>query len=250
MGAMLAASTLVRWCGVRLDRDAATASGGSLLTMKTKPAIVVLAAGRGSRFAGLQHKLAQPLGDGTVLGHTIANAMASRLPLVVVTTEALAAEATRWVARRELVLLPAVAASGERLLGMGYSLAAGVLARPHASGWLVLPGDMPLVRPATLLAVAAALEQQAVVYAQYRGRRGHPVGFAAELFSELVQLTGDQGARRIMARYPSTGLELDDPGVLMDVDTEADLAAVRLATTSALPSPAAPTVTAALGAPR
>ena len=195
--------------------------------MKNSPTIVVLAAGRGSRFGGPQHKLAQALGATTVMGQTIAHAMASGLPVVVVTTDALAAEASRWVARRELVLLPEAAASGERLLGMGYSLAAGVLARPHASGWLVLPADMPLVRPATLQAVAAALDQQAVVYAQYRGHRGHPVGFAAELYSDLVQLKGDEGARRVMARYPSTGLELDDPGVLQDVDTEADLASMR-----------------------
>ncbi len=197
--------------------------------MKNSPAIVVLAAGRGSRFAGPRHKLAQPIGGASVLGRTIVNAIASRLPVVVVTTEPLAAEAARWVARRDLVLLPEAGDRGDRLLGMGYSLAAGVLARPHASGWLVLPADMPLVRPATLVAVADALEHHAVVYAQYRGRRGHPVGFAAELFSDLVQLTGDLGARRVMARYPSTGIELGDPGVLVDVDTEADLAAVRAA---------------------
>lgn len=200
-----------------------------LQTMKNNPTIVVLAAGRGSRFAGPQHKLAQQFGAGSLLGQTIVNAIASRLPVVVVTTAPLAAEAARWVARRDVVLLPEVSDDRSRLLGMGYSLAAGVLARPHAPGWLVLPADMPLVRPETLVAVAAALEHQAVVYAQYRGLRGHPVGFAAELFSDLVQLTGDEGARRVIARYPSTGVELDDPGVLIDVDTEADLAAVRAA---------------------
>lgn len=109
-------------------------------------------------------------------------------------------------------------------------------ARPDASGWLVLPGDMPLVQPGTLVAVAAALGQHPVVFAQHQGRRGHPVGFAAELFSELVKLSGDEGARRVMARYPSQGLELQDPGVLVDVDTEADLAAVR----AAAEAPAAP----------
>ena len=42
--------------------------------------------------------------------------------------------------------------------------------RPDASGWLVLPGDMPLVRPASLRAVADALDQQPIAFAQYRGR--------------------------------------------------------------------------------
>ena len=66
-----------------------------------------------------------------------------------------------------------------------------------------------------------------MVFAQHRGRRGHPVGFSAELYSELVRLSGDDGARRVMARYPAHGEELDDPGVLLDIDTAADLDALR-----------------------
>jgi molybdenum cofactor cytidylyltransferase len=86
---------------------------------------------------------------------------------------------------------------------------------------------MPLLKPASILAVAEALAQHPVVYAQHRGQRGHPVGFNAELFSELVGLQGDEGARRILARYPSHGLELDDPGVLLDLDTAEDLERLR-----------------------
>ena len=115
---------------------------------------------------------------------------------------------------------------------MGYSIASGVAASADAGGWLVLPGDMPAVQPSSLLAVAAKLPHHVVVYAQHRGRRGHPVGFSAELYSELVQLSGDEGARRLVARYPSHGLELDDPGVLADVDTNDDLAALHARTQS------------------
>lgn len=194
--------------------------------MRNVPVIVVLAAGRGSRYAAQGHKLAQPLGELSVLGQTVTHAISSGLPVVVVTTERLAAESARWVARRDVVVLPE-ADGTDSALGMGYSIATGVAARPDASGWLVLPGDMPLVRPRTLAAVAEALGQHAVVFAQYRGRRGHPVGFGAELFSELVHLQGDEGARRLVARYPSAGIELDDPGVLVDVDTPEDLAAVQ-----------------------
>lgn len=195
--------------------------------MKPQPVIVVLAAGRGSRFQGPQHKLAQSLGQASVLGQTIGHAIESRLPVVVVTTEPLVAEAARWVARRDVVVLPEVGSPGSGPLGMGFSIAAGVAARSDGGGWLVLPGDMPLVRPATLSLVAQGLAHHAVVYAQFGGRRGHPVAFGAELFSELVQLTGDEGARRLMARYPSLGIEAGDPGVLVDVDTTDDLATVR-----------------------
>lgn len=197
--------------------------------MRARPAVIVLAAGKGSRFLGADHKLAQRLGSATVLATTLRTAVSTQLPVVVVTTAAFADVARRSVAARDVVVLPDVGAPGVEGLGMGTSIAAGVVARPDAGGWLILPGDMPMVQTATLHAVAEQLDQHAVVYAQHHGRRGHPVGFGAELYSELAALTGDEGARRLVARYPAFGIEVDDPGVLIDVDTEADLDLVRSA---------------------
>ena len=206
--------------------------------MTSRPAVIVLAAGRGSRFLGTDHKLAQSLGGLTVLGTTLRQAIASQLTVVVVTTEALADVARRSVAARDVVVVPEVGSTASNGQGMGHSIAAGVSARAGASGWLILPGDMPQVQPQTLQAVARQLAQNAVVYAQYKGRRGHPVGFSSELYSELAALTGDEGARRLIARYPALALEVDDPGVLVDVDTLADLDSVRRTSLSAeIPQP-------------
>lgn len=191
------------------------------------PVVVVLAAGRGSRFRGLEHKLAQSLGTSSVLGTTLSQVLASGLPIVVVATAALADIARSSIATRDIVVLPNADSTGPQPLGMGYSIACGVSARPDASGWLILPGDMPMVKSQTLQAVARDLRDHAVAYAQHHGLRGHPVGFSAELYSELAALDGDDGARRLLARYPAHGVEVDDPGVLIDIDTEADLEDLR-----------------------
>jgi molybdenum cofactor cytidylyltransferase len=192
------------------------------------PVVIVLAAGRGSRFNGKRHKLAQSLGASTVLGMTIGNALTSGLGVVVVTTGALQPEVAALVAVRDIILLPLPGSPGAGdALGMGYSIASGVCARPNASGWLVLPGDMPMIQPSTLVQLARHLPQHPVVYAQHQGQRGHPVGFAAELYSELATLSGDEGARRLLGRYPAVGVELEDPGVLLDIDTHSDLAQLR-----------------------
>lgn len=191
------------------------------------PVVVVLAAGRGSRFRGPAHKLTQPLGATSVLDTTLRQALASQLPIVIVTTAGMVGIAQRIVATRDIVVLPEVGSSGTEPLGMGYSIACGVSARPNAAGWLILPGDMPMVLPSTLQAVARELAHHPVAYAQHRGQRGHPVGFSAELYSELVALVGDEGARRLVARYPAHGVEVPDPGVLVDIDTEADLERLR-----------------------
>ena len=190
--------------------------------------VIVLAAGLGSRFTGVGHKLAQTLdssgeGASTVLSMTLRNAITSGLPVVVVTTAELAPLVYQQVAARDVVVVP----SQVRGRGMGDSIAAGVSARADAPGWLLLPADMPRVLPATLRQVAQALQTHAVAYAQYRGRRGHPVGFAAEMFSELVNLSGDEGARRLVARYPALAIDVDDAGALIDIDTVQDLAALR-----------------------
>ncbi|WP_019560983.1 nucleotidyltransferase family protein [Caldimonas manganoxidans] len=195
--------------------------------MSSSPVVIVLAAGAGSRFEGAGHKLTQALGSTTVLGATLQQVLASRLRLVVVTTSGLRDMVKGWVATQDVVVVPAGSDGAGEHLGMGYSIAAGVRARGDASGWLVMPGDMPLVRPSTLRAVAMALSAHPVAYAQFQGRRGHPVGFAAELYSELAVLDGDQGARRILARYPAAAVEVDDPGVLVDIDTRADLLSVQ-----------------------
>ncbi len=216
--------------------------------MSSQRTVVVLAAGRSERFGAGRHKLAQPLGASSLLAQTLARAIASHLRTVVVTTAAFVDIARSSVAARDVVVLPDVGNDGTASLGMGTSIAAGVRASPDSDGWLILPGDMPLVQPATLLAVARSLDHHAVAYAQHRGRRGHPVGFAAELYPELTELSGDEGARRIIARYPAFAVDLDDPGILVDIDTEDDLDALRRG--FAEPSPPAASAVARSSAAR
>jgi molybdenum cofactor cytidylyltransferase len=185
-----------------------------------KPVVVLLAAGQGRRFTGAGHKLEQPLGASTVLGRTLATVLASQMRTVVVCTETLAPNVRKSVAARDMVVLSAAQAAR----GMGSSIAAGVAAASEAPGWLIVPGDMPLLQSSTLRSVAVQLMQDPVVFAQYRGQRGHPVGFSSELYSELIALQGDEGARRLLARYAAQAVVVNDPGVLVDVDTEDDLA--------------------------
>ena len=170
---------------------------------------------------------------------TLRHAIASRLPVLVVTTAELAPLAQEDVAARDILVVPSAARVRGR--GMGDSIAAGVEARSDASGWLLLPADMPRVKPSTIRAVAQALDGNPVAFAQHHGRRGHPVGFSAELYSELIALTGDEGARRLVARYPAQAVEVDDPGVLIDIDTAEDLEEQRAGVDSAFkPSAFAP----------
>jgi molybdenum cofactor cytidylyltransferase len=117
--------------------------------------------------------------------------------------------------------------------GMGASLAAAVAATDRADGWIVALGDMPLVGSATIRAVRDALEDGALIAAPVLARtgvRGHPVGFAAALRSELLALDADVGARAILERHWDAVrlIRTDDAGIAVDLDTPGQLEALRL----------------------
>jgi molybdenum cofactor cytidylyltransferase len=171
------------------------------MTDVRQPVVLVLAAGRGERFAasgGTTHKLQALLAGKPVLQHVLDAVAQSGLPHHVVQSD-------------------------PSRPGMGDSIAAGVRATADAAGWLVLPGDLPLVQPATLRAVAQALGQHAVVVPVYQGERGHPVGFAAGCGAQLMALGGEQGAAPVVKARGATLLAVDDVGVVTDVDTTEDL---------------------------
>lgn len=168
------------------------------------PTVLVLASGRGERFAasgGSIHKLQAMLAGKPVLQHTLDAVAASGLP---------------WHVEQ----------AGHS--GMGDSIAAAVRATPEAAGWLVLPGDLPLVRSETLRTVAQALTQHSVVIPLYQGLRGHPVGFSVACREGLLGLKGNQGAApvvRVQQAINSVAfLALDDIGTVTDIDTVEDLA--------------------------
>lgn len=180
----------------------------SVFSPNDVPIVLILAAGAGRRFrvsGGATHKLDAVIAGTTVLAHVAESAQRSGLPVHVVGH-----------------------AAGS---GMGDSIAAGVAATPGARGWLILPGDLPAIRTESILAVARALEHDSVVVPHWQGEAGHPVGFKRECGPALAALTGDKGAAAIVRMHRSRGevhdLELNDRGIVMDVDTVDDLARVE-----------------------
>jgi molybdenum cofactor cytidylyltransferase len=108
--------------------------------------------------------------------------------------------------------------------GMGASLAAGARGL-EADGVLVALADMPHLRPSTVRAVldAFASAPEDIVAPIHQGRRGHPVAFDRRFIAALAALDGDVGAAPLLRRHAADLLALgvDDPGILLDVDTPA-----------------------------
>ena len=170
--------------------------------------VIVLASGWGERFrasGGSTPKLQALLAGKAVLAHTLDAVRASGLP---------------WHLED----------AGHA--GMGDSIAAALRATRQANGWLILPGDLPLVQPATLRQVADALREHSVVVPVFQGQRGHPVGFARQCRPALAALSGDLGAAIVARSYGAIEMVVDDEGCVTDIDTLADLQRVEHALAS------------------
>lgn len=185
---------------------------------------VLLAAGAGTRFGGA--KLLAPLDGRPLVRHAAETLVRAGLREVVVVTGADPSpmeEALRGLAVR---LVPNPQASR----GMGTSVAAGIASLPReAEAAIVALGDQPRVPDAVVHALLTAWRATGhpIVAPSYRGVRGNPVLFDADVFGELARLDGDEGARSIIARSRDRVRLIEvDLEMPRDVDTRADLDAL------------------------
>jgi molybdenum cofactor cytidylyltransferase len=194
---------------------------------------ILLAAGRGRRFdpLGQRNKLLQPIEGEPVVVHSARHLLAA-LPRVVAVVRA----GDDAVAAQLAALGCEVTACADADSGMAASLVHGLVhANAYANadvqaarGWVVALGDMPRVLPATIAALARAVEEGAdiavPILATGRGvARGNPVAFGRRHLPQLLALTGDRGARGIVKDNIVNEVAVDDPGILLDIDTPPDL---------------------------
>lgn len=180
---------------------------------------ILLAAGAGTRFGG--GKLLASLPGGMAVGcRSCANLLAA-VPEVI----AVVRPGDEELARQLAALGARVSVCETAQAGMGASLAHGVRAVGDADAVLIALADMPWILLPTFEAIVAALRRgEQIVVPRHHGKRGHPVGFGRDHFPALTVLGNDEGARLVIANATAIHwIDVDDPGVLRDVDTPNDL---------------------------
>lgn len=188
---------------------------------------LVLAAGRSTRM-GTANKLLQPVAGKPMLAHTLDALQAADIAATVVVTGHETDAIAPLLAGRDLVAV----VNPNYADGLSTSLKAGLRALPRdIDGVLVCLGDMPQVTAAHINRLVAAfnpLEGRAIVVPTFEGQRGNPVLWSAEFLPAMQALSGDQGAKPLMAEHVDrlTEVEMGDAAVLLDIDTPAKLAEV------------------------
>src|SRR5262249_12725001 len=116
--------------------------------------------------------------------------------------------------------------------GQGSSIATGAGAlESRTTAVLVVLGDQPLTPPDVVprLLAARRASAKAIAAPSYRGTRGTPVLFGAEVFPELRALAGDAGARDVVIARPERVVIVElDVAMPADVDTPEDLARLHV----------------------
>jgi molybdenum cofactor cytidylyltransferase len=186
---------------------------------------ILLAAGFSRRF-GVSNKLLQTLPSGCPIALAAAKNLIEAIPLSI----AVIRPENKALAQLLQEAGLKVFFCSEQDIEMADSLSAAIKFatgfNEFKDGLVIALADMPYINAQTTAAIASKLSEGAsIVVPTYQGKRGHPVGFSAKFRVELEKLQGDEGARSILKRYPEeiTFLECDDSGILVDIDTPADL---------------------------
>lgn len=191
---------------------------------------ILLAAGIGSRFEAGNKLLANLCGKPVVAhaGETLAAAHAAghlNDSIVVLGHEA---EQVRGAFTAESFEVVENSDYGE---GQATSVSLGTRAARdrNADAVVFALGDLPCVSPETVERLVSSWgdSEAGIVVPTHDGKRGNPVLFDERHFEELSTISGDGGGRELFKANPVEYVAVDDPGIHRDVDTVADLEALR-----------------------
>lgn len=189
-------------------------------------AAVVLAAGTSSRMAPYHKLLVADRTGRTMIARVVDNALSSAARPVLVVLGHRGEEVREALGGRPVIYVE----SKNYALGLAESLKSGIAAVPaDAAAALVLLGDMPLVNGRLLNRLIEAFdpdEGRSVIVPTHQGKPGNPVLWARSFFPEILDLSGDAGARALLARHAEqvAEVEVGDNAVLRDFDTVESLA--------------------------
>ena len=191
-------------------------------------AAVVLAAGRSRRMAPQNKLLISGPSGKPIITRVVDNVLSSAARPVLVVTGHQAEEVERALGARPVRFVHAP----DYALGLSASLRAGIAAvPPECAGAIVCLGDMPLVTGRMIDRLLAAFdpdEGRAIVLPNFRGKQGNPMLWDRRFFPEIMAVSGDTGARFLLARHMEVAAEVEmaDDAVLRDIDTPEALASM------------------------
>jgi molybdenum cofactor cytidylyltransferase len=210
-----------------LPREEAPATQRVGAAPRSAPTIaaLVLAAGRSRRMAPHNKLLVADKTGKPMIARVVDNVLSSKARPVLVVTGHQADQVQHALGGRPVRYVHAP----EYAEGLSASLKAGIAAVPEeCAAALVCLGDMPLVTGRMIDRLLSAYdpdEGRLIVLPTFRGKQGNPMLWDREFFSEILEISGDSGARFLLGQHLESVAEVEmaDDAVLRDFDTTESL---------------------------
>jgi len=195
----------------------------------SKVGAVILAAGGSTRMGKTKQLL--PLGESTVLGQTIENVRGAGLDEIVLVLGSLAETIRQHLPISAIADLKVVV-NQYYDQGMASSLRTGLSAIDDCiDAAVIVLADQPFIRPETFARIVDEYRRTdaQIVIPLYKGFRGNPVLLDRSVFAEVMALEGDIGCRAIFGNHLEgiVKVDVDDIGVLLDIDNKGDYERLR-----------------------
>jgi molybdenum cofactor cytidylyltransferase len=182
--------------------------------MKEKVEAIVLAAGYSSRFPGFKPLI--KFGDKTLVEKTISN-LYDVCSHIVVVCGFRAEDIKKILIKYEKA---DIVINDKYSDGMFSSILTGAM-QIKEDRFFVVPADMPLIKEETYLKLLEVNED--IVIPVYKNKKGHPVLMKSKVIQELIKEKKDSDFSKFIKKKSFSLLEVDDEGILVDIDTNNDL---------------------------
>ena len=213
------ARSLIREGPIRSVNLALLQASDPVIESYPKVAAVVLAAGGSTRMGGVKVTMAWK--GQTLIERAVGAAESAGLRMIYVVIGDYRVRIQEALKDKDVTYIE----NPSWEMGQSSSVKAGLAAvHEHVDASIFLLADMPLVDGVLVEAILAEYSRTLapIVAPWVEDRRGNPVLFDRVTYQQLMNLSGDQGARTLIGEFPLRTIPWDE-SALIDVDTPSDL---------------------------
>ena len=207
----------------RLDKDKNKEKLNKLSERNKNIGAIILAAGQ-SRRMGKKNKLLEELDGKPMISHSIDQVIKSNVNSIVIVTGHQKNEIENTINNKRINFVY----NYDYRYGMSTSIKAGIESLPRdIDGALIILGDMPLIDSSLVNKLIDNFDPESgrsIGVPTTKGKRGNPVLWSSQYFPEILNISGDVGARHLIGEFIEFVYEIEcDLSVVTDVDTPESL---------------------------